>query len=235
VKKELSYEYKGIHIGAICKGVGMICPNMATMLCFIATNADLPEDDLQSCLKAAVDDSFNMTSVDGEMSTNDTVILLSNGKKKCNRRDFQDLLDYVTKELAKLTVKDGEGATKYIEAEVCGAKDRDTARKAVHAIISSPLVKTAVYGGNPNWGRIACAMGKVIDFDFSKTDLSFESGGKRAVVVEHGEMRDLASAREVLKEKDIHITINLNSGKEKAVGFGCDMTEGYIKINAEYN
>jgi glutamate N-acetyltransferase/amino-acid N-acetyltransferase len=235
VKKELSFSYKGIEIGAICKGVGMLCPNMATMLCFITTNADLPEKDLQACLKEAVDDSFNMTSVDGDMSTNDTVLLLSNAKVKCARADFQELLSYITKELAKLLVRDGEGATKYIEVEVLGAKDRKTARSAVQSIISSPLVKTAVYGENPNWGRIAAAMGKVIEFDFSKTDLSFESGGKKAVVVEHGEMRDLAPAREVLKGKDIHIIVNLNSGKEKAVGYGCDLTEGYIKINAEYN
>jgi glutamate N-acetyltransferase / amino-acid N-acetyltransferase len=235
VKKELSFEYKGIEIGAICKGVGMLCPNMATMLCFITTNADLPEKDLQSCLKEAVDDSFNMTSVDGDMSTNDTVLLLSNGRKKCVKADFQEILSYLTKELAKLLVRDGEGATKYIEVEVRGAKDKKTARRAVQAIISSPLVKTAVYGENPNWGRIAAAMGKVIVFDFSKTDLSFESGGKIASVVEQGEMRDLAPARAVLKEKDIRIIVNLNSGKEKAVGYGCDLTEGYIKINAEYN
>ena len=106
----------------------------------------------------------------------------------------------------------------------------------MHAIISSPLVKTAVYGENPNWGRIAAAMGKVIEFDFAKTDLSFESGSKRAVVVERGDMRDLAPAREVLKNKDLRIIVDLNLGKrKKATGWGCDLTEGYIKINAEYN
>ena len=235
VKKELSFEYKGIEIGSICKGVGMLCPNMATMLCFITTNADLPKKDLQACLKEAVDDSFNMTSVDGDMSTNDTVLLLSSAKLKCPRGDFQMLLSHITKELSKLLVRDGEGATKYIEVEVLGAKDKKTARSAVQAIISSPLVKTAVYGENPNWGRIAAAMGKVIEFDFSRTDLSFESGDKKASVVEKGDMRDLAPAREILKNKDIRIVVNLNCGKEKATGWGCDLTEGYIKINAEYN
>lgn len=213
----------------------MLAPNMATMLCFITTNADLSEKVLQECLKNAVDDSFNMISVDGDMSTNDTVLLLSSGKVKCAREDFQGLLSHLTKELAKLQVRDGEGATKFIEVVVQGAEDRKTARSAVHAIISSPLVKTAVYGGNPNWGRIAAAMGKVIEFDYARIDLSFESGGKRAAVVEKGDMRDLAPARDILKNKDIRIVVDLNCGKEKATGWGCDLTEGYIKINAEYN
>jgi glutamate N-acetyltransferase/amino-acid N-acetyltransferase len=234
-EKQLSFEYKGVDIGGICKGAGMIAPNMATMLCFITTNADLGSADLHDCLKKSADDTFNMLVIDNDMSTNDMVLLLSSGTVKCGKDDFQFLLSHLSRELAKMMAADGEGATKFVEVEVTGAKDKETARKAVKAIISSSLVKTAMHGENPNWGRIAAAMGSVIEYDFEKIDLYFSSGKEKAAVVEKGEMKDLASARKVLKNAKIKVSVNLNSGKESAVGWGCDMTSGYIKINAEYN
>jgi len=234
-EKSLSFKYKGIEAGGICKGAGMISPQMATMLCFITTDADVDPKTLQECLRNAVGDSFNMLVIDDCMSTNDMVLLLSSGKVKCAKEDFQTLLNHLTKELAKLLALDGEGATKYIEVEVRGAKDRETARKAAKAIISSSLVKTAVHGENPNWGRIAAAMGSVIKYDFEKIDLFFESGSEKAAVVVKGVMKELEPARKILKNKELRITVDLNSGKESAVGYGCDLTCEYIKINAEYN
>jgi len=234
-EKMLSFECDGIEVAGVCKGAGMISPKMATMLCFITTNADLGVPDLTDCLRRSVQDSFNMLVVDGDMSTNDMVLLMSSGTRKCGKADFQALLDHLCREFAKLLALDGEGATKFIEVEVSGAADKETARKAAKAIVSSNLVKTAMHGENPNWGRIAAAMGSVIGYDFEKIDLVFSSGRKTASVVEKGEMKDLAQARNVLKAKDIRVSVNLNSGKESAVAWGCDMTCGYIKINAEYN
>ncbi len=234
-EKSVSFKYKGIEVGGICKGSGMISPKMATMLCFITTDADLDQKTLQDCLTNSVEDSFNMLVIDGCMSTNDMVLLLSSGKVGCNKQDFQILLNHLTKELTRLMALDGEGATKYIEVEVSGAKDKETARKAVRAIISSDLVKTAVHGENPNWGRIAGAMGSVIEYDFEKIDLHYQSGKEKAAVVLKGVMRDLDPARKILKSKELRIIVNLNSGKESAVGYGCDLSCEYIRINAEYN
>ena len=234
VPKEISIEYKGIKIGGILKGVGMIAPNMATMLCFLATNADFEKQELQSALKAAVDDSFNMLVID-DMSTNDTVILMSNGKFKCNFNDFQYALKQVCLELTKKMAFDGEGATKFLEIVVCGARTKNDARKGARAVVSSYLVKSAMFGENPNWGRIAGALGTVIEFDFQKTDVIFESGEKSYYVVEKGEIADLKPAAEILKSREIKIIVNLNSGNESATAYGCDLSYGYVKINAEYN
>jgi glutamate N-acetyltransferase/amino-acid N-acetyltransferase len=234
-EKMLSYEYKGIQIGGICKGAGMIAPNMATLLCFITTNAALSNPQLQASLRKSVDQTFNMLSVDDDMSTNDSVILLSTGKVKCKREDFDLLLTHLCKELTKLLAADGEGATKIIEVEVSGAKDQKSAKAAVQAIINSNLVKTAVQGENPNWGRIAAAMGRAIKFDFEKINLFFESEKGKATVVERGDMKELGPAHEVLTGKSIKITVALNGGKAKATGWCCDLTKEYIRINAEYN
>jgi len=233
--KQISFEYKGIKIGGICKGAGMIAPNLATMLCFLTTNAELDRETLQRILERAVKDSFNLLVIDGDMSTNDTVLLMSNRRKPCNSKDFQYLLSYTTKEMAKLMAMDGEGATKFLQVELQGAKTVNDARTGAKAIISSPLVKTAVFGENPNWGRIIAAMGSEIDFDFEKTDILFESKKSKAYVVKKGKAMDLDKARNILREKEIRIVINLNSGKEKAMAWGCDLTSDYIRINASYN
>ena len=234
VPKEISIEYKGIKIGGIIKGVGMIAPNVATMLCFLSTNAGFGKEKLQSALKIAVNDSFNMLVID-DMSTNDTVILMSNGKFKCNSDDFQYALNYACIELAKKLAFDGEGATKFFEVTVRGAKSKDDARKGARAVVSSYLVKSAIFGENPNWGRIAGALGTVIKFDFQKTDVVFESGNKSYYVVTKGEIMDLKPAAEILKNREIKVTVDLNSGSESATAYGCDLSYGYVKINAEYN
>jgi len=234
VPKEISIVHEGIKIGGILKGVGMIAPDMATMLCFLSTNADFEKEELQDALKNAVNDSFNMLVID-DMSTNDTVILMSNRKFKCSYGDFCHALNYACVELTKKMARDGEGATKFLEVEVSGAKTKDDARKGARAVISSYLVKSAMFGENPNWGRIAGALGTVIEFDFQKTDVIFESGEKSYCVVEKGEVKDLAPAAEILKNREIKVIVNLNSGDKKATAYGCDLSYGYVKINAEYN
>ncbi len=233
--KQISFEYKGIKIGGIAKGAGMIAPDLATMLCFLTTNAALNRKTLQNALERAVNDSFNLLVIDGDMSTNDTVILMSNGKKSCNSKDFQYLLNYVTREMAKLMARDGEGATKFLEVELQGAKTVNDARAGAKAIVSSSLVKTAVFGENPNWGRITAAIGSKIKFDFEKTDILLESMGESAYVVKKGRVIDLDKVRDILKGRDIRIIVNLNSGKEKAMVWGCDLTPKYVEINAGYN
>ncbi len=233
--KELCVEYKGIRMGGIAKGAGMISPDMATMLCFISTNADLGRDELQDALVEAVDESFNMLVIDGDMSTNDMVLLLSNPSKKCSLRDFKHTLNYFTKEMAKKMALDGEGSTKYLEVEVKGAGRREEARKGARAIASSSLVKTALYGGNPNWGRITAALGSVTDFLFDETDIIFESSKGRVVVLEKGEVGDLKKAGEVLGGREIKITVDLNMGASEATAYGCDLTPGYVEINAGYS
>lgn len=233
--KELSFEYKGIKIGGIAKGVGMIAPDLATMLCFISTNADLSRNKLQGALSKAVDKSFNTLVVDGDMSTNDMVLLMSNRRRRCSPQDFQHLLDYTTKEFAKLMAADGEGATKLIEVEVRGARSNKDASKGARAIISSPLVKTAIHGENPNWGRITAALGSVINLRFEKISIIFGSEGRKVTAVKEGRVGNLGKVREVLRSKEIQITVDLNSGKGKAGAIGCDLGPEYVKINAEYN
>ena len=233
--KEISVEFNEIKVGGIAKGAGMINPDMATILCFLTTNANLGREELQDALSKSVDSSFNMLSVDGDMSTNDTVLLLSNGKKDCSSGDFQTALDYATIGLAKMIAKDGEGATKLIEVEVSGAADNETARKGAKAVVSSNLVKSAIYGENPNWGRIVSALGSVIELNFEKIDIEFRSEKGKAEVVKHGSVKDLNKAGEILKGKEIRILVNLNLGKGEATAFGCDLTPEYVKINAEYS
>ena len=234
-EKYFSAEYKGIEIGGIAKGAGMIAPNMATMLCFLTTNADFDRRILQQSLEKSVEKSFNMISVDNCMSTNDTVLLISNRKKKCKIEYFQYLLDYVTTELAKKIARDGEGAKKFIEVVVKNSKDEKSAREGAMAIVSSSLVKTAIHGENPNWGRITAALGSVVKFDFNKTDIFFESNKKRATVVKHGNVGNLEKARKILKNREIRIIVDLKQGKKTATSFGCDLSPEYVRINAEYN
>ncbi|MFH0862094.1 MAG: bifunctional ornithine acetyltransferase/N-acetylglutamate synthase [Candidatus Altiarchaeota archaeon] len=233
--KMYSAEYRGIRVGGICKGAGMIAPDMATMLCFITTNAKLPKARLQSSLKEACEVSFNMVSVDGDMSTNDTVLLLTNKSQNCRAEDFQRLLTHVMCELAKMIARDGEGASKFLEVEVNGAASIKAARLAVKAIINSPLVKTAFYGENPNWGRIVAAMGSRIRVDESKVDLSFHSGKSSAKLVSYGKILNPDASRAVLANRNIRVVVDLHDGKHSAVGWSCDLTPEYVNINAGYN
>ncbi len=241
--KEISYEYKGIKIGGICKGAGMIAPNMATMLCFLTTNANLGEnydvsnaEILNECLKEAVGESFNMISVDGCMSTNDCIILLSDGTKTCSVDDFKFLLKFSTKELAKKVVADGEGATKFLEVVVEGAKTQNKAKKIALTIVNSNLVKSAFFGENLNWGRIMSASGSVAKINFDNIDLKFEDIDTNKVVeVLNKGIANKLDDWGIMKAKNIRILLNLNEGENNATAWGCDLTYDYVKINAEYN
>ncbi|MDD5270371.1 MAG: bifunctional glutamate N-acetyltransferase/amino-acid acetyltransferase ArgJ [Candidatus Omnitrophica bacterium] len=233
---------KTVRIGGIAKGSGMICPNMATMLCFITTDAEIEARALRASLKDAVESSFNMVTVDGDMSTNDTVLVLANGLAgnrsiKYGSRDhgiFLDAIRNVMVYLAKEVAKDGEGASKFIEINVKGLKSCKDAKKIAMEIANSSLVKTAIAGEDPNIGRIASSAGASgVRFDESKMDISLNgvkivSGGKARFGLR-------PAAKKSMKCRDIKITVDLKSGKASATAWTCDLTEGYIKINARYN
>lgn len=241
--KEIAIELEsGIRIGGIAKGSGMIEPNMGTMLGFIYTDAKIDADILDTCLKNAVDLSFNMISVDGDTSTNDMVLLTATSEKNINFdiKEFQKGLEFVLIELAKKIVIDGEGATKLIEVQVINAKSKNDARIAAKAVVRSPLVKTAFSGEDANWGRVVAAIGysgaEVISENIS---LSFSFDGKEEFFVEAGEVKELTTTlknfqKEFVLQKEICIKINLGLGKECATAWGCDLTCDYVKINADY-
>ena len=236
--KEVAVEHKGIHVGGIVKGAGMIEPNVATMLCFIYTDADLTAALLKECLKDAVKDSFNMLTVDGDMSTNDTVLLTSTGKVKCKVDDFFEALRYVCIELARKMARDGEGAGKYFETIVIGAKTEQDARLAAKAVANSSLVKTAVFGADPNWGRIICAVGySGAEMDPEKISLGLEGkDGLEVSLVKDGRIVDgvLDKAKEIMKGDTILVKVDLALGDAGARSFGCDLTREYVNINADY-
>lgn len=231
---------KTVTIGGIAKGSGMIYPNMATMLSFIATDAKIASRDLKSALKAAVDKSFNMITVDGDMSTSDMVICLANGvsgisiTKNKGYNYFQKGLSYICTELAKMIVKDGEGATKFVEIRVKGAKTFNDAKKIGMAIGNSNLVKTALFASDANWGRIMAAIGySGVKVNADKIDLFFNNVkmvGKGIGLGIDAE-RD---ATEVLKKREFAITVDLRLGKAEATVWTCDFSYDYIKINAAY-
>ncbi len=229
-------------IGGVTKGSGMIHPNMGTMLCFVATDAALDAAFAQRALKQAVDKSFNMITVDGDTSTNDTVLLLANGlagNKKITMANeqgliFQAALDKVCITLAKKMAADGEGATKLIEINVTGGASVKEARAVARTIAGSSLVKTAIYGNDPNWGRIIAAAGRAgVAIEEQKLDLDI--GGipilKGGIAVNQFRMKEASDA---LNRKEVVINLGINMGSAKGTAWGCDMTEGYIKENAYY-
>ncbi len=233
---------KTAKIGGIAKGAGMICPNMATMLCFLTTDASIELEALRRSLKSSVRNSFNSITVDGDMSTNDTVLILANGlagnpKIRYGTRDyssFKSALNYVTSYLAKEIVKDGEGATKFIEIKVNGAGSSVDAKKIAKTIANSYLVKTAIAGEDPNIGRIACAAGCAgVKIDESKLDIYLN----RVKAISGGDVisKNRPRLKDLLRRKEITITLDLNCGRDSATVWTCDLTEGYIKINAKYN
>ncbi len=231
---------KTVTIGGIAKGSGMIYPNMATMLSFIATDAKIASSDLRDALKAAVDKSFNMTTVDGDMSTSDMVICLANGvsgvsiTRNKGYKDFQDGLNYVCTELAKMIVKDGEGATKFVEIRVKGAKTFNDAKKIGMAIANSNLVKTALFASDANWGRIMCAIGySGVKINADKIDLFVDNVKMVGNGVGLGKEAEM-EATEVLKQKEFAITVDLRLGKAAATVWTCDFSYDYVKINAAY-
>jgi len=241
IHKEVSLSQGVVHITGICKGSGMIHPNMATMLGYLLTDVVLKKEEAQVLLREATDCSFNMVSVDGETSTNDSVFLLANGMTKVSLNTKEDFLLFkealfdVAISLAKSIARDGEGASKLIEVEVLGAEDHAEAIRIAKSIITSPLIKTAVHGESPNWGRILARLGaeqlseKVLDqCDISMQGIMIFSKGAPLL---NAEMELL---KKKLKEDTIHIHIHLHHGEGMATGWGCDLTEKYVKINAEY-
>lgn len=233
---------KGVTILGIAKGAGMIHPNMATMLSYIATDCSISPGLLDKALRKAVDKSFNSITVDGDMSTNDTVLILANGvagnrpltSRSGDMERFQEALDYVTRELAKMIVRDGEGATKVIEIVVKGASGKADAKKAANAIGRSSLVKTAFFGNDPNWGRIAAAAGysgaRVLP---ERMDILFNE----VLVVKNGLCVGgdwETKARKEMDGKEVRVTVNLNLGKSDATVWASDLTYDYVKINASY-
>ncbi|MBS3098024.1 bifunctional glutamate N-acetyltransferase/amino-acid acetyltransferase ArgJ [Candidatus Woesearchaeota archaeon] len=235
IKKEIAVKIGRITIGAVAKGAGMIHPNMATMLCFIGTDAEFSSGELKKMLKTAVDKSFNMTSVDYDTSTSDMAILMANGLAgKANKSQFQKALDFVCIELAKKIAIDGEGATKLIEAKVKNAKNEKKAEVIAKSIISSNLVKTAMFGNDPNWGRIMAAVGySGVKISQNKIDIYFNNN--KIVSNGVGVKFELKKVVKEMKKDKLLIVVDLKEGKGMATAYGCDLTYEYIKINAAYH
>lgn len=249
VMKEVSVEFEigGVKcaMGAIAKGVGMVCPNMATNLIFITTDVDISPEMLQKALSEDVKTSFNMISVDGDQSTNDTCCILANGlaaNKKITEKGkdftaFCKALNYCTVKLSRMIAKDGEGATKLIECRVVGANKKFTAKAVARTVIKSSLVKAAMFGADANWGRVLCAIGYAgVTVDVNAIDVRFSSAAGKIEVCKGGYGLDFSEevAKKVLSCDEIIIDINLNSGSFKAVAWGCDLTYDYVKINGDY-
>jgi len=240
-QKELSYRVRlddgGIfNIGAVCKGAGMINPAMATMLCFITTDADIPKADMDELLLLAVDNSFNKISVDGDTSTNDSTIMLAN-KKSANydKNAFSEALNNILFELAMMILRDGEGANKLVEFEVKGAVSQDDAIKASRALSNSLLVKTALFGEDPNWGRIASTIGASgVECDDEKLSIYYDD-----LLIYSDIHRELDKDREdkafeVMKQDSFRVVCDLGLGNYAYSSYGCDLSYEYVKINAEY-
>jgi len=224
-------------IGGICKGSGMIAPNMGTMLGFLYTDADIPAHDIKSSLKNAVSKSFNRVVVDGDTSTNDVTFLTATGSAgKVDGNDFSQALLECCTILAKQIAQDGEGASRMIEVTVKNAKTESDAEIIAKTIIGSPLVKTAIYGQDPNWGRIIAAAGRAgVSFDPDTISCWMGSGSLKAPVCLEGEMTgDLSSAKRAMGEKIVVIELDLHEGSREATAWGCDLTEGYVIINGRY-
>lgn len=239
---EFELSGKTVRMGAIAKGSGMIRPNMATMLCYITTDIAIDQALLQKAVSGCVEKSFNMISVDGDMSTNDMVIVLANGEannakiteENADYQIFFDKLMMLCTELAKQIAADGEGASKFLTINVKGAKSFADAKTVGMAIANSPLVKTAFFGEDPNWGRVICAVGySGANMVPEKTVVKF--GGITIFANGTGATYDEKALAHVMKEKDIVIDIELNMGQEDATVWSCDLSYEYVKINGEYH
>ncbi|SFV56319.1 Glutamate N-acetyltransferase / N-acetylglutamate synthase [hydrothermal vent metagenome] len=240
-KKELSFRVVldsggEFCISAICKGAGMINPAMATMLCFITTDANIPKEDMDELLREATDKSFNSISVDGDTSTNDTVMLLANrAKSSYNKEAFREALNKITFELAMMILRDGEGANKLVSFEVKGAKSLEEAQRASRALSNSLLVKTALFGEDPNWGRIASTIGASgIECDDKLLTIHYDN-----LLIYSDEFRELDRDREeraykIMKQDSFRVTCDIGVGDASYISYGCDLSYEYVKINAEY-
>ena len=234
-----------VTIGGMCKGSGMIHPNMCTMLSFVTTDAAISREMLQKALSDVVKDTYNMVSVDGDTSTNDTVLLLANGMAEnpeitedCKDYEtFKEALLYVNTCLAKKIAGDGEGATALFEVKVVGAENKEQAVTLAKSVITSNLTKAAIFGHDANWGRILCAMGySGAQFDPDQVDLYFESAAGKLQIIENGVAVDYSEeeATRILSEKEVTAVADLKAGDAKATAWGCDLTYDYVKINADY-
>lgn len=242
---ELEVGGKTVTIGGMAKGSGMIHPNMCTMLSFITTDAVITKEALQKALSDDVDDTYNMISVDGDTSTNDTVTVMANGmaENEVITVDsesfpvFAEALHGINEYLAKKIAGDGEGATALFEVQVVGARTKEDAKVLAKAIVCSNLTKTAIAGHDANWGRILCAMGySGVQFDPEKVDLFFESRAGKIQISENGVAVDFSEekATEILSQPEVKATADIKMGAEEATAWGCDLTHGYIDINADY-
>ncbi len=249
ISKEIAVETeiggKTVKIGGISKGSGMIHPNMATMLCFVTTDAAVSAEMLQKAVKTAADLTFNMISIDGDTSTNDTLSVMASGlagndeitEENDDYNTFLEALTAVCRGLSKLMAKDGEGATKLLVCKVSGAKSEKDAKGVAKSVICSSLLKAAMFGADANWGRVLCAIGySGCDVDVNKVDVAFVSKAGRIEVCKNGAGIDFSEeiAKKVLTEDEIDILAELNDGEGSAEAYGCDLTYEYVKINGDY-
>ena len=234
-----------VRLGGMCKGSGMIHPNMCTMLAFVTTDLAISKELLQEALRENVQDTFNMVSVDGDTSTNDTLLLLANGlagnpeitEKNEDYYAFTQALLYVNTHLAKLMAGDGEGATALVEAHVYHAANKEEARTLAKSIICSSLTKAAIFGHDANWGRILCALGySGVWFDPEKIQLFFAAGEKKIQIFKDGTGTAYSEeeASRILSEPEVQILVDMKMGDSEAKAWGCDLTYDYVKINADY-
>lgn len=243
----VSYQYQGktITLGGMAKGSGMIHPNMATMLCFITTDLQIAPDALQQAVKMAADASFNMVTVDGDTSTNDSMLVLANGQAGNAEvvaggdgfAQFVQALQLVAARLARLMAYDGEGATKLLDCQVSGAASAADARLAAKAVVGSSLVKSAFNGEDANWGRIICAAGySGAEFEPAGVNLRLRSAGGEIELMRQGSglVFDEAAAKQILQEREIFILLDLGAGEFTARAWGCDLSHEYVSINADY-
>ena len=243
---ELEIGGKVVTLGGLAKGSGMIHPNMCTMLSYIMTDADLSKELLQKALSEVVIDTFNMVSVDGDTSTNDTLIVMANGEagnakiasEGADYDAFKEALYKITENLARQLAGDGEGATKLVTCNIINASDKDKARVLAKSVITSSLTKAAMYGNDANWGRILCAMGySGAQFDPEKLDIFFDAKGCERIHIYHdGETMPYSEdeATALLKHEEVIITADMKEGKAEATAWGCDLTHEYVNINADY-
>ena len=245
VAVEIELSGKTVTIGGMCKGSGMIHPNMCTMLSFVTTDAAISQELLLEALKADVEDTYNMISVDGDTSTNDTCLLLANGmaentkitEKNADYETFTKALRFVNETLAKQMAGDGEGATALFEVKVIGAETKEQAKILSKSVITSSLTKAAIYGHDANWGRILCAMGySGAQFDPEKVDLFFESAAGKMQIIKDGVAVDYSEeeATKILSEPAVTAIADIKMGDAQATAWGCDLTYDYVKINADY-
>lgn len=249
VMKEIAVETtiggKIVRLGAICKGAGMICPNMGTMLCFITSDCAITSDMLTAALHEVVPRTFNRVTVDGDTSTNDACVVLCNGSagnplidwKDDNYNIFKDALMYVCTYMARAIAADGEGASHLLTCTVSGSRSEEAAERLAKAVVGSMLVKAAMFGADANWGRVLCAMGySRAPFRPDRVDASFYSSAGKIQVCKDGSAVEFDEdlAKKILSEHEVSIIINVNEGDYTATCWGCDLTYDYVRINGDY-